>query len=186
VLLATGIGRPHRNVPAVRISIRGTSGSGKSTVGRAAAERLGVPYVELDAIRHQPRWVELPDDEFRARVREAVAGDGWVVDGNYGEVRAITAERATHIVWLDLPRWLVMVQVVWRSFTRAALRKELWNGNREEFRNWLDPTHPIRWAWTTHARRRREYEEALRTDPDPQRWVRLRSRREVNAWLASL
>ncbi len=100
--------------------MRGTSGSGKSTVGRAAAERLGIPYVELDAIRHGPNWTETPDDEFRARVRALVAADAWVVDGNYGAVRAITSERATSIVWLDLPRWLVMAQVIWRSFDRAA------------------------------------------------------------------
>ena len=167
----------------MRISIRGTSGSGKSTVGRAAAERLGIPFVELDAIRHGPNWTELPDDEFVARVREVVAGEAWVVDGNYGEVRQLTAARATHIVWLDLPRWLVMVQVVRRSFARAAFRQELWNGNRETFRFWLQPDHPIRWAWSTHGRRRREYEAAAEGDG---RWVRLRSRREVRRWLDSL
>lgn len=84
-------------------------------------------------------------------------------------------------MWLDLPRWLVMIQVVWRSVTRALLRKELWNGNRERARNWLEPDHPMRWAWSTHARRRAEY--AAEVDD---RWVRLRSRREVKAWLASL
>ena len=167
----------------MRISIRGTSGSGKSTVGRAAALRLGIPYVELDAIRHGPNWSEMPDDEFAERVRAIAAGDHWIVDGNYGAVRAITGARATHIVWLDLPRWLTVWQVFVRSFTRAAFRKELWNGNRESFRNWLEPEHPIRWAWTTHARRRREYEAASAGDP---RWVRLRSRREVRAWLDGL
>ena len=165
----------------MRISIRGTSGSGKSTVGRKAAERLGIPFVELDAIRHGPNWTEMPDDEFTAVVQELVAGEAWVIDGNYGAVRAITAERATHVVWLDLPRWLVMAQVGWRSFTRAALRRELWNGNREQFRNWADPTHPIRWAWSTHGRRRREYEAQV-----DERWVRLRSRAEVRAWLDGL
>ena len=125
--------------------------------------------------------MELPDDEFRARVQEVVAGDAWVVDGNYGEVRRITWSRATTIVWLDLPRWLVMVQVVWRSVTRALLRPELWNGNRESVRFWLRPDHPMRWAWSTHGRRRREYEQEV-----DERWVRLRSRREVRAWLDSL
>jgi adenylate kinase family enzyme len=167
--------------PPRRISLRGTSGSGKTTVGRSASRRLGIPYVELDAIRHGPNWTELPDDEFRDRVAEIVAGDAWIVDGNYGPVRQLTGERATHIVWLDLPRWLVMAQVSWRSFTRAALRKELWNGNREQFRNWLSPEHPIRWAWSTHARRRAEYGAQL-----DERWVRLRSRREVRAWLDAL
>jgi hypothetical protein len=35
------------------------SGSGKSTVGRALAERLGVPCVELDALVHGPNWTEI-------------------------------------------------------------------------------------------------------------------------------
>ncbi|MDQ3106258.1 MAG: adenylate kinase [Actinomycetota bacterium] len=170
-------------MPAVRISIRGTSGSGKSTVGRAAAERLGIPFVELDAIRHQADWVELPDEEFVNRVRQVVAGNAWVVDGNYGAVRQVTGERATCIVWLDLPRWLVMAQVVRRSFARAAFRQELWNGNRETFRNWLEPEHPIRWAWTTHARRQRDYATESAGDD---RWVRLTSRRAVRAWLERL
>ena len=142
---------------------------------------MGIPYIELDAIRHGPNWVDLPDDEFQAAVRAAVAGDAWVVDGNYGVVRLITWSRATTIVWLDLPRWLVMVQVVWRSVTRALLRKELWNGNRETARFWLQPDHPMRWAWSTHGRRRREYSAQV-----DDRWVRLRSRRDVRGWLDSL
>jgi hypothetical protein len=109
------------------------------------------------------------------------AGEAWVVDGNYGEVRLITWERATSIVWLDLPRWLVMVQVVWRSLTRALLRRELWNGNRETIRFWLRPDHPMRWAWSTHGRRRRQYGELV-----DERWVRLTSRGQVRDWLASL
>jgi len=50
-----------------RISIVGSSGSGKTTVGRALAVRLALPYVELDEIFHQPGWVDLPLDEFRGR-----------------------------------------------------------------------------------------------------------------------
>jgi adenylate kinase family enzyme len=168
----------------VRVSVVGTSGSGKSTVGRAAATRLGVPFVELDAIFHQRGWVELPEPEFQRRVAELADGDGWVIDGNYSAVRPILRERATLIVWLDLPRWVTMAQVTWRSTTRAALHRELWNGNRESWRNVLsrDPTKSmIRWTWTTYTRRRREYAEQM-----DERWVRLQSRRQVRRWLDSL
>lgn len=165
----------------MRISVLGTSGSGKTTTGRAAATRLGVPFFELDSIRHGPNWTEMPDDEFAARVQQIVEGEAWVVDGNYGSVRQITGARATQIVWLDLPRWLVMIQVTWRSVTRGVLRRELWNGNRESIRNWLKPDHPMRWAWSTHARRRRDFGRQL-----DDRWVRLTSRREVRRWLESL
>lgn len=62
-----------------RISLVGVSGSGKSTDGRRLATSLGLPFVELDAIFHQAGWRDLPTDEFRTRVRDAVATDAWVV-----------------------------------------------------------------------------------------------------------
>jgi adenylate kinase family enzyme len=161
-----------------RFSIVGTSGSGKSTVGRTLAAHLGVAFIELDAIRHQADWVELPDPEFRSRVAALVEGERWVIDGTYAVVRDLVWGRATTIVWLDLPRWQVMRQVVWRSVSRALTGAVLWNGNRERWGMLLTAEHPIRWAWRTYHGRRRHYEAALDA-----RWVRLRSRAEVRRWL---
>jgi adenylate kinase family enzyme len=161
-----------------RFSIVGTSGSGKSTVGRTLAAHLGVAFIELDAIRHQADWVELPDPEFRSRVAALVEGERWVIDGTYAVVRDLVWGRATTIVWLDLPRWQVMRQVIWRSVSRALTGAVLWNGNRERWGMLLTAEHPIRWAWRTYHDRRRHYEAALDA-----RWVRLRSRAEVRRWL---
>ena len=167
-----------------RVSVVGSSGSGKTTLGKALAVRLDVPFVELDSIFHQPNWTELPDDEFRARVREAVAGDAWVVDGNYAAVRPIVLGRATTVVWLDYSRPRVMQQVIRRSVGRGITRQELWNGNREDPRTWLDAHHPIRWAWTHHARKRVEYEARYGSDEYAHLAVhRFRTPRETRAWL---
>lgn len=165
----------------MRISVVGTSGSGKTTTARRAAAGLDVPFVELDAIHHQAGWVPLPAADLRARVAEVVAGAAWVVDGNYGAVRDLVWGRATTIVWVDPPRGVVMAQVVSRSIVRLVTRRELWNGNRERWSNVLDADHPVRWAWSTFPRRREEFEEQL-----DGRWVRLRSRRAARRWLASL
>ncbi|HKE75497.1 MAG TPA: shikimate kinase [Acidimicrobiales bacterium] len=171
-----------------RVSVVGNSGSGKTTLGRGLAAALGVPFVELDGLVHQPGWTELPTDEFRAAVRTVVAGDGWVVDGNYGRVRDLVWDRADTVVWLDLPRWRVMRQLVGRTLRRGVTRQELWNGNRESLRNFVrrNPEESIVvWAYTNHDRYRDRY-AALSADPAHAglRFVRLRSPAEVRAFLA--
>jgi adenylate kinase family enzyme len=164
-----------------RISVIGCSGAGKTTVSTLAAQRLGVRRVELDALRHGPGWVETPDAEFSRLVAQEVARDAWVVEGNYhGVLGGLVRDRATSVVWLDPPRSVVMAQVFWRSFSRLITQVELWNGNRERW-NWLDPEHPIRWAYSNYDNKRRAFEAAMDA-----RWVRLRSRREMKDWLDSL
>jgi adenylate kinase family enzyme len=141
----------------------GVSGSGKSTVGKELARRLAVPYVELDAIFHQPGWTPLPAEQFRWRVTTLASGDGWVIDGNYTAVLPLIWERADSVVWLDLPRRTVMRRIIWRSVRRVAGRAELWNGNRERWRNlltWNEQESVISWAWHHHPIYRQRYTAA--------------------------
>ena len=148
----------------MRIVVVGTSGSGKTTLAKALAAQLALPYIELDALNWQAGWRDLvrnDPDEFVRRVALAVAADVWVVDGNYGLVREFVWRRATHLVWLDYDRAIVMYRVIRRSLVRAMLRTELWAGNRERWLHMLRPSHPIRWAWSTWRRRRREFEERI-------------------------
>ncbi|MEA2615557.1 MAG: hypothetical protein QOE72_1340 [Chloroflexota bacterium] len=166
-----------------RLVVVGNSGSGKSTLARQLAIRLDVPHIELDAIYHQPGWTELPATEFTRRVADATAGDGWVVDGNYSAVRAMVWERATTVVWLDLPRHVVMRRIVWRTVRRATGRIELWNGNRERWRNLftLDPEKSvIAWSWQKHRAYRDRY-AALVTDPANAHLAFIRIRQPADA-----
>jgi adenylate kinase family enzyme len=143
----------------------GVSGSGKSTLGRELAARLAVPYAELDAIFHQPDWAPLAEDQFRSRVTGVASGDGWVIDGNYSAVQPLVWERADTVIWLDLPRRSVMRRIIWRTIRRAACRTELWNGNRERWRNlftWDEQESVIAWAWHRHAIYRERYTAAAR------------------------
>jgi adenylate kinase family enzyme len=148
----------------MRIVVVGTSGSGKTTLAKALAAQLALPHIELDAVNWQAGWRDLSrndPDEFVRRATLAVAADAWVVDGNYGLVRDFVWRRATHLIWLDYDRLVIMYRVICRSFARALLRTEMWAGNRERWLHMLRPSHPIRWAWSTWRRRRREYEERI-------------------------
>ncbi|MGZ3375972.1 MAG: hypothetical protein ACXU8S_05185 [Phenylobacterium sp.] len=143
----------------MRMLAVGSTGSGKSTFARALAERIGAPHIEVDALNWDPGWTNLSVEDpetFRARVREAIRPEAWTCDGNYSVVRPLIIARATHLVWLDYSRAVIMPRVIRRSFVRALRGDELWpgTGNREEFHRWLDREHPIRWAWDTHHHRR--------------------------------
>ena len=161
----------------------GTSGSGKTTVAGRIAAALGVPHIEIDALFHGPGWVPRPT--FEADVHRFAATPAWVTEWQYTAVRDHLADRADLLVWLDLPRSLVMRQVVRRTVARRLRRERLWNGNTEPpFRTILtDREHIVRWAWTTHHGNAERVIQLAARRPEL-RIVRLRSRAEVNRWVA--
>jgi adenylate kinase family enzyme len=139
----------------LRIAVVGSAGAGKTTLARKLAGRLALPYIELDALNWEADWQDLSrtdPDEFARRVNAAIAPEAWVIDGAYAIVRDQNWRRATHLVWLDYARPVIMFRVVRRSFVRAALRTEMWAGNRERWRHMLRASHPIQWAWSTWRR----------------------------------
>ncbi|MBC9178693.1 AAA family ATPase [Pseudoroseomonas ludipueritiae] len=166
----------------MRIVVIGISGAGKSTLAAQLARALGVPHVELDALYWEPGWTMASPAAFTERVEAATAGPAWVADGNYRAVRPLLWGRATHLLWLDYGRPVIMSRVIRRSLLRALSRRELWNGNRERWRNLLEPGHPIRYAWRQWAPRRRELEALLTSGEYPHLSVlRLRRPAELPA-----
>jgi adenylate kinase family enzyme len=108
-----------------RVSVVGVTGSGKSTLARDLARALAVPVLELDSVFHQAGWVSLDSGEFRRRAVSAAAAERWVIDGNYTAVLPVVWARADTVVWLDLPRRLVMWRVTTRTLRRVIGRTEL-------------------------------------------------------------
>lgn len=136
----------------------GTTGSGKTTLARHVADCLGCRHIELDAINWQPNWTELPIDDFRAAVAEAVSAENWVLDGNYSRVRDIVWERADTIVWLNYSLPVMMLRLWRRTWKRTIGGEVLWSGNRESLKNHLFTRDSLLlWQLQTYKRRRREY-----------------------------
>ncbi|WP_462417946.1 P-loop NTPase family protein [Kytococcus sp. Marseille-QA3725] len=166
-----------------RVIVIGTSGSGKTTLAAHLAHTLGMHHVEIDALFHGPDWTPRPT--FSAEVEQFTGQDGWVTEWQYTHVLGdLLPRRADLVVWLDLPRHVVMRQVVARTVRRRVRREELWNGNVEgPLRHVLtDPEHIVRWAWSTHGKVPGRVEAARAARPELP-VVRLRSRGEVDAWL---
>ena len=169
-----------------RVLVVGTSGAGKTALAARLAQRLGGVHVELDEFKHGPNWSERSAEEMRTRTAAAIDGvEVWVADGNYSEVRDVLWPRATTLVWLDYSRPRVMSRVIRRSLDRVVMRRELWNGNRSDWRRWGDPEHAIRWAWRTHAKNRAKYERLTAlAEWSHLEVVRLRRPRDARALLS--
>ena len=165
-----------------RILVTGSSGAGKTTLAAALAERLGVPHTDIDGLFHGPGWVPRP--EFAADAAALAASAEWVTEWQYSAVRPLFVARADLLVWLDLPRLQVIRQVVARTLRRRLRRVELWNGNLEPplWTILTDPEHVVRWSWRTHPKTTARVMQVLAAGAPPV-VVRLRTRREVHAWL---
>ncbi|HEX2764336.1 MAG TPA: AAA family ATPase [Allosphingosinicella sp.] len=163
-----------------RVLVIGSPGAGKSTLAAQIARLTGLPLVHMDRLAWKAGWVEVSRAELESRVREAIAGRRWVIDGNYGGTLPLRVTRADTVIDLDLPRWLC----VW-SLLRRVLQ------HRGETRDDMAPDCPERldWEFLVYTARfggrgRRRIERALAGFKGQR--ITLRSRSEVRAFLAGL
>ncbi|MBC8336435.1 MAG: adenylate kinase [Anaerolineales bacterium] len=179
-----------KTFPHTRIIVVGTTSSGKSTLAENLAIKLGLDFVELDALYWQPNWVGTPDDEFDTKVDDATHGDHWVVAGNYSRTRPITWPRAEVIIWLDYSLPVIFWQLTRRTLRRTFTREVLWGTNVERLwphlKFWSDVSL-FKWLFKTYWRRKREY-PALMAQPEHQhlKLIRFTSPRETQDWLEYL
>ncbi len=150
--------------PYHRFVVIGTTGSGKSTQAEQLANKLGLDFIELDALNWGPNWTPAGDELLRARVEEATRSPRWAVAGNYSKTRLVTWARAEAIVWLDYSLWVIFWRLFRRTWKRVVFQEELWNGNREhlwtQLKLWSDESL-FHWLFKTYWRRKREYRQLL-------------------------
>jgi adenylate kinase family enzyme len=170
-----------------RVAVVGAVGSGKTTIARELACRIGAPHIELDALRYEPGWVEVPEETFRGKVAASVGTDRWVIDGNYANVQDLIWLRAQLLVWIDFPLPVILWRLLRRTFGRLLTGKAFAEGNREQLQRVFSSQSILIWAIRSHKRRRQLYEELL-THPRYAHLqvVRLRSPSAVRAWLAGM
>jgi adenylate kinase family enzyme len=142
--------------------------------------RFGVPLHHLDLLFWRPGWVQPPQEEWRAQIAELVAGDEWVMDGNYGSTLDLRLPRAELVVWVDPPRLLCEYQALkrWWSY-RHKPRVDRPEGCEEAI-DW----EFLSYVWTYRRGPAVRLRRALAEYGVGVPVVRLTSRRGIRDWLA--
>jgi adenylate kinase family enzyme len=126
-----------------RVLILGPSGSGKSTLCERLGKILGIPSIHLDRHYWKPNWVYTPEDEWRAKVKDLISSETWVMDGNYTSTLKLRSSAADTIIFIDVPRRLSYLRVFTRFLKfRGETRPDLTEDCPEKI-DW----DFIRWIW---------------------------------------
>lgn len=148
-------------------------------MARQLGQLLGLPVIHLDQEFWQPGWVETEHDAWQARMHELVAGDRWIIDGNYSRTMAIRLQAAQTVIYLDLPRWLCMARVLKRVLTYSGrTRPDMPEGCEER----LDLEF-LKWVWNYPGRSRPGTVSRLQALPPDKELIWLRSSRAVRRLL---
>jgi adenylate kinase family enzyme len=167
-----------------RVVILGPGGAGKTALATSISRRTGLPVVHLDVLFWRHGWAPAPQDEALREFAAAIAGERWILDGNFLAVESDDARftRADTVIFLDLSRATCLWRVLKRLVRdRRRSRPDLPEGCTEGFDLPL-----LRWIWR-YPRTDRPRVLAILAGLGGQVEVRqLRSRSDVRRYLDTL
>ena len=176
--------------PYKRIVVIGVTGSGKSVLAGQLAQKLGLDYIELDALFWKPGWVESDREDFLQKVDLATRAPAWALAGNYSFARHLIWPRAEAVVWLDYPFLLNFSRLVKRTLQRWWTQEPLWGTNYErlfpQLRIWSKDSL---FYWQVHSYRKHKWlYPQLIANPEYShlKFFHFKTPHETEEWLQSL
>ncbi len=118
-----------------KISIIGTSNSGKSTLAQYLAKKLKVPCYHLDqlAFHSNTNWVRRPSEEFIQDHNKLLSGESWIIEGNYSSCMKERFDKSDSVIWLDSSVISCVYRYVARAIKNDSSRPGRLDGATKEF-----------------------------------------------------
>ena len=86
-----------------KVIVIGCPGSGKSTFARKLRALTGLPLYHLDMMYWNEDKTTVEREVFDARLKDAMAGSTWIIDGNYARTMEIRLAGCDTVFFLDYP-----------------------------------------------------------------------------------
>ena len=164
-----------------KILVIGPGGAGKSTFAKELGERLAIDVIHLDVHYWRPGWVETSSADWEEKIDEIIAGESWVMDGNYSGTLQKRLQACDTVVFLDMPRSVCAWRVIKRYMQRrGATRPDMAAGCPERF-----SLQFLLWVWNYPKRSRQKVLTLLAEYKHSRRIVQLRSNQQVSDFLAT-
>ncbi|TKW61902.1 MAG: hypothetical protein DI628_04585 [Blastochloris viridis] len=145
-----------------RVLIVGTSGVGKTTLSMQLAKVTGLPVTHLDMLAWTAGWKRRPIGDFERDLDKVLAGERWLVDGNYIASLPQRAEKADTIILIDLPLWQCLVRVFRRWWkNRGQQRHDLPEGCLEPL-----PWTFLKWVLSAPPRHQQLWKDIAAAHPE--------------------
>lgn len=119
--------------PYKRVAVIGCPGGGKSTFSRALRDRVGLPLYHLDALYWRDDRTHLSREEFYPLMREIIAREEWIMDGNYNSTLEWRISACDLLIFLDYPAEVCLEGVRARRGQKRSDMPWVEEGDDQEF-----------------------------------------------------
>jgi adenylate kinase family enzyme len=144
-----------------RILIIGSYGSGKSTFAKKMHELLKIELIHLDRYFFKQNWVPTSNEEKIIIIKQLVIKEKWIMDGFYPQTFDIRYEYADTVIFLDLPRFLCMWNVLVRLLKTKVTKKRI-DGIKHNIYDKFDINFYLR-IWTFNRKIKTNFLEKITT-----------------------
>lgn len=160
-----------------KISIIGTSNSGKSTLATYLAKKMDIECFHLDQLAFIPstNWVRRSEIEFINDHDHLLHNDSWIIEGNYSSCMKQRFDQSDSVIWLDSSVYSCLYRYIARAIKNDSNRPGRLAGATKEFN--FDMVKHILFVY---PKLRKKYSSILSdTNTSP---LKVRSMRELNSY----